>query len=199
MVPVLLGGVVVAGAYGARMMLSEGRSEGAGVLCWNGQAEAGPADCSPLAGRSGLQWAFPSFDPDRIDCTDDLAGDDGNNQRPTSWTCQVSVAGQPARITYYRMSDPPQASAYQDRRFGAPAEAGVARRTLGSGEVPQQVWRGRVGEEFLLVAARTDVPFAVEVAAARPGVRDRAFATVRLRAGELRLRPPADSGSASGG
>lgn len=197
-VPVLLGGVAVAGGYGARMMLSEGDSDGAGVVCWNGRAEAGPGDCSALAGRSGLQWAFPSFDPDRLDCTDDLVGDDGRNVRPASWTCQVTVAGRPARVTYYRMADPQQAGAFQERRFGSPAETATARRVVGEGAVAQEVWRGRVGEEFLLVAHRTDVPFAVEVAADTARVRERAFRAVRFRGGELRLRPPAaDAGSSS--
>ncbi|GAA4687709.1 hypothetical protein [Nocardioides nanhaiensis] len=187
-VPLLLGGVAVAGAYGARMMLSEDRSTGAGVVCWNGVAERTAADCSPLAGRAGLAWVFPSFDPDRLDCTDDLATGDGANLRPTSWTCNAQVGDNAVRITYYRMSDPQQAAAYQERRFGEPGGRTAVGSPVGPGEAPQQVWRGRVRGEFLVVAARTDVPFAVEVAAELPRARDRAVGTVRMRTGELRLR-----------
>lgn len=197
-VPLLLGGVAVAGAYGARMMLSEDRSTGAGVVCWNGAAERTAADCSPLAGRGGLEWVFPSFDPDRLDCSDDLSSGDDTNLRPTSWTCEVLVAGTAVRVTYYRMSDPQQATAYQERRFGAPAEQTPVASAVGPGEAPQQVWRGRVRGEFLAVAARTDVPFAVEVAADRPGPRDRALRSVRMRTGELRLRPSESAESAQG-
>lgn len=193
-VPLLLGGVAVAGAYGARMMLSEDRSPGAGVVCWNGIAERSAGDCSPLAGRAGLEWVFPSFDPDRLECSDDLVTGDGANLRPTSWTCNVMVAGAAVRITYYRMSDPPQATAYQERRFGAPGEQRAVASAVGPGEAPQQVWRGRVGGEFLAVVVRTDVPFAVEVAADRPGPRDRALSSVRMRTGELRLRPGDSAG-----
>jgi len=188
-VPLLLGGVGVAGLYGARMMLSEDQGGGAGVVCWDGAAERTATDCSPLAGRAGLQWVFPSFDPDRLDCSDDLVEGDGANLRPTSWTCRVLVADNAVRITYYRLSDPQQATAYQERRFGGPGEESAARRVVGDGEAPQRLWRGRVDGEFLLVAARTDVPFAVEVASDVPRARDRAFGTVRMRAGELRLRP----------
>ena len=184
----LLGGLLVAGGIGARMMTSEKPTavDAAAVTCWDGDRVTTSDACSTPGGKAGLRWVFPSLRPNRPQCTDDRA-DDPDNPRPVQWTCRVQVAGTTARITYFQLADLKAGLRYHQRLF----RSGDREKIVDdAGETVRYVWRREVDGRFELTSAYVDHPFAVTVVAPQRRAREQALRTVTLRAPDaIAVRP----------
>ncbi|ANH37775.1 hypothetical protein I601_1336 [Nocardioides dokdonensis FR1436] len=99
------------------------------LTCWDGKPAARTKDCALPTGRAGLSHVFPSFDPDRMECRDELVANP-QYQRPAMWTCEQELTG-PVALTYSQVSSIKSARRYFDKLHGASsvdAEDGDQRR-----------------------------------------------------------------------
>lgn len=115
--PTLLG-LVVTGMVGLSLLRSTGADPVevvSDVSCWDG---ADPDDgCSTPEGGRGLRWVFPSFNPNRLDCVDDLVRNPSFN-RPVMRTCEVMIGGRPVQVTYSEVTGQRPALRYFDQLHG---------------------------------------------------------------------------------
>lgn len=170
---------------------ADARSGGAEALtCWDGEPAANTKDCTLPTGRKGLAHVFPSFDPDRMDCRDDLVANP-QYQRPAMWTCEQQLSG-PVALTYSQVTGAKSARRYFEELHGAPAvnaedgEDGDERwaTTPLAGSMNPRLFAGSI----LLSGA----PYAVTVTAENRADVDRALDTlVQVRpVDRLRLADP---------
>lgn len=169
------------------------------VTCWDGAEKTDERSCALPTGRDGLRHVFPSFDPDRLDCRDELAANP-QYQRPAMWTCDVSIAG-PVQITYSQVSGAKAARRYFDKLHGVESNAdrsssGVRRERWRASRLESGPDEGRWGGSFLLRGA----PYAVTVVAQRrPDVGRALDRRVSVRPlDELRLAAPESDPSGEG-
>ncbi len=168
-------------------------SDTSGVTCWNGDEKTDERSCVLPTGRAGLEHVFPSFDPERLDCRDELKTNP-QYRRPAMWTCDTEIAG-PVSITYSQVNGAKAAKRYFDQLHGVKAtkdrsSSGVRRDRWRASPVKgakkPALWSG----SFLVNGA----PYAVTVTAQRRADVGRALdRRVSVRPlDELRLAAPED-------
>lgn len=172
----LVGGLLVAAGLGARLLLRdvpEPRSASAPVTCWDGTQEADGNDCELPRGLAGLRWVFPSFSPRDPGCRE-AGAERADPQRPLSWTCEVEIAGSPVVLTYRELSDVPSGRSEIRQRYGD-AERTVV--SAANGDPARYEWRRQLPDArgYELTAMYVAFPYAVEVRAEGPAVRDSAL------------------------
>lgn len=169
-------------------------TDSTGVTCWNGDEKTDERSCALPTGRDGLQHVFPSFDPGKQTCRDELE-ENPQYTRPAMWTCDVELGG-PVSITYSQVSGQKAARRYFDKLHGVEAvrdrsSSGVRRDRWRTSQVKKsknpRLWSGSV-----LVRG---APYAVTVTAQRRADVARALdRRVQMRPlEELRLTAPDSS------
>lgn len=177
----LVVGLGVAAAVGSRLLwaeLPESTASAAQVTCWDGEGVSEPDECGPPTGPRGLRWVFPSFRPGGKDCHDVKARNPGV-RRPTVWACGFELSGSPVRVTYSELASVKAGRASFDREY-----AGAKRRAVSAedGTVLRYEWRRQLpdGRGFVVTAMYARHPYAVQVLAEGPALRESALATTVL-------------------
>ncbi len=159
----MIAGLIVAGSIGAQMMLErvpEQVTAAPPVICWDKSEAPAAADCSLPTGEDGLQWVFPSFDPQKSDCRNLLEGTE-NPLRPASWACDTaSRYGASTRVTYIELAEAKAGRIYFQKQFKGANRAGVKDKT---GKVFRFEWRQRTEDGFEVASVYKNFPFAVTV------------------------------------
>ena len=179
----LLAALVVAGAYGARMLFSPSTSSaGPPVTCWDGTT-APASDCSLPSGVEGLQWVFPRFDPASRQCRETQAADES---RGLVWTCRQRLNGARLAVEYVERTDVRRGLATLADRY---PDVDPRRTSDGTRFVWKDPRRGEGG--FSTAIAYAEYPYSVSVSSPRRSVRDRAVRRLaRLRpADQVTVRP----------
>ena len=174
---------------------SEASASDTGVTCWNGDEKVAEEFCTLPRGRAGLEHVFPSFDPQRLTCRDELeAKPDLRRQRSAMWSCDQKIVG-PVSITYSRVTGARQTRTYLNRLHGVQAvgdrsSSGVRRQRWRVSQVDGSSDPRLFSGSILLRGA----PYAVTVTARRRADVGRALdRRVEVRPlDELRLADPDD-------
>ncbi len=181
----LLAGLAVAIDIGSDLLWAEIPDESIAapsLTCWDGSTAATVADCGRPRGVEGLQWVFPSFEPEGQGCRDVLLANPGY-KRPAMWACESSVGGRPVEVIYSELTSVASAKAFISREYDGVEASTVSGR---GGEVVRHVWRAPAdspGEPFTFTTMYADFPFAVSVSATSAADREQV-----VRRG-LALRP----------
>ena len=171
----LMAGLVVAGAFGARMMYADpepASALGPDVTCWD--RTLAPADqCTLPTGVEGLAWVYPSFDPQDDSCVDVLLAHP-EYRRPTMWSCESDLHGRPLRVTYSELTGLETGLAYHEKLF---ADGKKSAFPGPHGTVDHYVWRlpEPVDGMYRMAAMYVDVPYAVLIEGSTLRDRDRAY------------------------
>jgi hypothetical protein len=89
-----------------------------GGTCWDGRATTSLRLCGLPAGARGLEWVFPSFARDRVQCHKAAPNDD-SYPVVDSYECFQRALGRPVTITYDEVKDPVQVQRWLLARLGS--------------------------------------------------------------------------------
>jgi hypothetical protein len=171
----LMVGLVVAGAFGARMMYADPApvsAPGPDVTCWD-RTVAPAVRCTLPTGVTGLEWVYPTFDHQDAACVDVLRAHP-EYRRPTMWTCAGDIHGRPLQITYSELTSVGTGLAYHEKLF---ADGKRSAFPGPRGTVDHYVWRlpDPVDGKYRMAAMYVDYPYAVLIEASTLRDRDRAY------------------------
>jgi len=166
----LLAGLVLVAFQGAKQLWAEGPDPHAvppEVTCWDDQTRPS-GECGQPDGLPGLQWVFPSFQPDQDECTQ-VQLPPRKLARPLEYRCPAEFEGQQVTLTYSRRT-----STEAGRKFVAKLYAGVTPSQVADGILAYRDPAVRKGDLYETTVIYTDVPFSVTVGAPDPELRDAA-------------------------
>jgi hypothetical protein len=86
--------------------------------CWDGRETSSLRLCGLPEGARGLEWVFPSFARDRLQCHKARPNSD-SYPVVESYACFQRALGQPVTITYDQVQDPAQVQRWLLVRLGA--------------------------------------------------------------------------------
>ncbi|WP_134740602.1 hypothetical protein [Nocardioides sp. 503] len=178
----LVGGLLLAGLVGARLMWADPPSADAtapSLVCWNGDEVDDVDTCGRPKGVRGLTWVFPSFSPRGDDCQDLRRSGRGSGRR-TVWMCDFEVSGSPVSITYSELRSVKGGRKAIDEEYAGNRRTTVEGR---DGTPLRHEWRRELpGGGYAVTVMYVDHPYAVQVVAERRVLREDALAsTVRFR------------------
>jgi hypothetical protein len=154
---------------------------GAGT-CWDGRETSALKLCGLPEGARGLEWVFPSFARDRLQC---------HKARPNadsypvveSYACFQRALGQPVTVTYDEVKDPAQVERWLLVRLGE-----AHRKEIPGAHGGRCVFKDGATRPARITGMYEQFPYVVSVYAESPQAANRAWAKIVTQRGTRKIR-----------